>query len=254
METNASRDQFNKQAALYATSPVHRSGPSLPVLVDVAAPKPIDLALDVATGTGNTALALAPLVLRVIGLDVASGMLDQARARAQAENIQNVEFITGSAEDLPFPDAEFSLVVSRHAPHHFQDLNKFLREVGRVLKPGGRFVVADQISPSAQVADWVDRWERTRDPSHFRQRTVDEWRQASATAGFAWIRDQAVPYELPFDWWVKQAGCEEETVQELQKQASAADEVARREMGIKFNPAGQVVSFMEPMMVARLER
>jgi SAM-dependent methyltransferase len=254
METNASRDQFNKQAALYAASPVHRSGPSLPVLVEVAAPQPIDLALDVATGTGNTALALAPVVLRVIGLDVASGMLDQARARAQAENIQNVEFVTGSAENLPFPDAEFSLVVSRHAPHHFHDLDKFLREVRRVLKPGGRFVVADQISPSAQVADWVDRWERTRDPSHFRQRTVNEWRQASAAAGLAWIRDQAVPYELPFDWWVKQAGCEEETVHELQKQARAANEVARREMGIKFNPAGQVVSFMEPMMVARLER
>ena len=254
METNASRDQFNKQAALYAASPVHRSGPSLPVLVEVAAPQPIDLALDVATGTGNTALALAPVVLRVIGLDVASGMLDQARARAQAENIQNVEFVTGSAENLPFPDAEFSLVVSRHAPHHFHDLDKFLREVRRVLKPGGRFVVADQISPSAQVADWVDRWERTRDPSHFRQRTVNEWRQASAAAGFTWIRDQAVPYELPFDWWVKQAGCEEETVHELQKQARATNEVARREMGIKFNPAGQVVSFMEPMMVARLER
>src|SRR6201985_2668147 len=127
----------------------------------MAGPKPVDLVLDVATGTGNTALALAPFVLRVIGLDVASGMLDQARARVQAENVENVEFITGSAEDLPFPDAEFSLVVSRHAPHHFRDLDKFLREVGRVLKPGGRFVVADQISPSAQVADWVDRWERT---------------------------------------------------------------------------------------------
>jgi SAM-dependent methyltransferase len=251
---SSSRDQFNKQAALYATSPVHRFGPSLPVLVEVAAPQPIDLALDVATGTGNTALALAPLVLRVIGLDVASGMLNQARARAQAENVENVEFITGSAEDLPFPDAEFSLVVSRHAPHHFHDLDKFLREVRRVLKPGGRFVVADQISPSAQVADWVDRWERTRDPSHFRQRTVNDWRRLSAAAGFTWIRDQGVPYELPFDWWVKQAGCEEETIHELQKQASAADEVVRREMGIKFNTAGQVVSFMEPMMVALLVR
>ena len=112
---SSSRDQFNKQAALYATSPVHRFGPSLPVLVEVAAPKPVDLVLDVATGTGNTALALAPLVLRVIGLDVASGMLDQARARAQAENVENVEFMTGSAEELPFPGAQFSLVVSRHA-------------------------------------------------------------------------------------------------------------------------------------------
>ena len=254
METISSRDQFNKQAALYATSPVHRFGPSLPVLVEMAAPKPVDLVLDVATGTGNTALALAPQVLRVVGLDVATAMLDQARARAQAEKIENAEFLSGSAEELPFPNAEFSLVVSRHAPHHFHRLEKFLSEVRRVLKPGGRFVVADQISPSAQVEDWVDRWERTRDPSHFQQRTVAEWKGMAAAAGFSWIQVQAVPYELPFDWWVKQAGCAEKTVQELQEQASTADEVVRREMGIKFNPSGGVLSFMEPMMVVRLER
>jgi len=254
METISSRDQFNKQAALYATSPVHRFGPSLPVLVEMAAPKPVDLVLDVATGTGNTALALAPQVLRVVGLDVATAMLDQARARAQAEKIENAEFLSGSAEELPFPNAEFSLVVSRHAPHHFHRLEKFLSEVRRVLKPGGRFVVADQISPSAQVEDWVDRWERTRDPSHFQQRTIPEWKGMAAAAGFSWIQDQAVPYELPFDWWVKQAGCAEKTVQELQEQASTADEVVRREMGIKFDPSGGVLSFMEPMMVARLER
>jgi ubiquinone/menaquinone biosynthesis C-methylase UbiE len=251
---SSSRDQFNKQAALYATSPVHRSGPSLPVLVEMAAPKPVDLVLDVATGTGNAALALAPLVLRVIGLDVASAMLDQARARAQVEKIENAEFVSGSAEEIPFPDAEFSLVVSRHAPHHFHRLHKFFSEVRRILKPGGRFVVADQISPSAEIAGWVDRWERTRDPSHFRQRTVAEWQETAAAAGFSWIQDKGVPYELPFDWWVKQAGCAEETVHELQEQASTADEVVRSQMGIKFNPSGGVLSFMEPMMVALLVR
>jgi len=251
---SSSRDQFNKQAALYATSPVHRSGPSLPVLVEMAAPKPVDQVLDVATGTGNTALTLAPLVLRVIGLDVASAMLDQARARAQAEKIENTEFVSGSAEEIPFPDAEFSLVVSRHAPHHFHRLHKFLSEVRRVLKPGGRFVVADQISPSAKIEGWVDRWERTRDPSHFRQRTVAEWKEMATAAGFSWIQDQAVPYELPFDWWVKQAGCTEKAVHELQEQAGTADEVVRREMGIKFNSSGGILSFMEPMMVVRLER
>jgi SAM-dependent methyltransferase len=251
---SSSRDQFNKQAALYATSPVHRSGPSLPVLVEMAAPKPVDQVLDVATGTGNTALAFAPLVLRVIGLDVASAMLDQARARAQAEKIENAEFVSGSAEEIPFPDAEFSLVVSRHAPHHFHRLHKFLSEVRRVLKPGGRFVVADQISPSAEIEGWIDRWERTRDPSHFRQRTVAEWKEMATAAGFSWIQDQAVPYELPFDWWVKQAGCAENAVHELQEQASTADEVVRREMGIKFSPSGGVLSFMEPMVVVRLER
>jgi hypothetical protein len=76
----------------------------------------------------------------------------------------------------------------------------------------------------------------------------------SAAAGFSWIRDQAVPYELPFDWWVKQAGCAEKTVHELQEQAGTADEVVRSEMGIKFDPSGGVLSFIEPMMVALLVR
>jgi ubiquinone/menaquinone biosynthesis C-methylase UbiE len=250
---SSSRDQFNKQATLYATSPVHRFGPSLPVLVKMAAPDPSDLVLDIATGTGNTALTFAPLVRRVIGVDVAAAMLDQARARAEEENIQNVEFVSGSAEDLPFSGAEFSLVLSRHAPHHFHDLEKFLREVRRVLKPGGRFVVADQISPSAQMEEWVDRWERTRDPSHFRQRTVTEWRRLTEAAGFSWIQDQSVAYELPFDWWVKQAGCKEETIEALQRQAEQADEMVRQEMGIRFNGSGRVESFLEPMMVVRLD-
>jgi ubiquinone/menaquinone biosynthesis C-methylase UbiE len=249
---SSSSEQFNKQAALYATSPVHRLGPSLAVLVEMAAPEPADVVLDVATGTGNTALTLAPQVLKVVGLDVASAMLDQARTRAEAENARNVEFVSGSAEELPFPEEQFSLVVSRHAPHHFHHLDKFLREVRRVLKPGGRLVVADQISPSAQVAEWVDRWEQTRDPSHFRQRTITEWRELTEAAGLSWIQDQSVVYELPFDWWVKQAGCEEKTVQQLQQLAEKTDELVRREMGIKFSPSGEVLSFGEPMLVARL--
>ena len=251
---SSSSEQFNKQAALYATSPVHRLGPSLAVLVEMAAPEPTDVVLDVATGTGNTALTLAPQVSKVVGLDVASAMLDQARTRAEAENVRNVEFVSGSAEELPFPEEQFSLVVSRHAPHHFHHLDKFLREVRRVLKPGGRLVVADQISPSAQVVEWVDRWEQTRDPSHFRQRTITEWRELTEAAGLSWMQDQVVVYELPFDWWVKQAGCEEKTVQQLKEQAEQADALVRREMGIKFGPSGEVASFGEPMLVVSLGR
>jgi hypothetical protein len=76
----------------------------------------------------------------------------------------------------------------------------------------------------------------------------------TAASGFSWIGDQSVPYELPFDWWVKQAGCDEETIRQLQEQAEQADELVRREMGVKFDRSGGVESFLEPMMVARLER
>jgi ubiquinone/menaquinone biosynthesis C-methylase UbiE len=219
----------------------------------MAEPRPIDAALDVATGTGNTAFALAPYVGRIIGLDISSGMLEQARNRAREEKLNNIEFREGSAEEFPFAEGSFSLVVSRHAPHHFRNLEKFLSEVRRVLLPGGRFVLADQISPSWRVSDWLEKWEQVRDPSHFRQRTVGQWRELIEAAGFRWVKEQIVPYELPFDWWVKQAGCEPDTVERLRRHASAADAETRHEVGLKFDQVGSVVSFLEMMLVVRGE-
>jgi ubiquinone/menaquinone biosynthesis C-methylase UbiE len=177
--TIASDQQFNPLAEKYAASHVHRFGPSLPALLEFAAPSGGEVALDIATGTGNTALTIAPLVLRVTGLDMSVRMLEQGQKRALEEGITNADFLEGSAENLPFPDATFDLVTSRHAPHHFRNVPKFLSEVFRVLKPGGRFVMADQITLGAENQTWVDEYQRTRDPSHFLQRTKAQWQQLS---------------------------------------------------------------------------
>src|SRR6516225_847812 len=147
----SSKDQFNADARKYAVSDVHRAGPSLPVLLDFAAPSREDYALDVATGTGHTALAVARRVKGAVGLDIASKMLEQARRLAIEQGISNCEFIEGSAEALPFPSGQFSLVTSRLAPHHFPRADVFLAEVQRVLARDGRFVMADQITPSIEI-------------------------------------------------------------------------------------------------------
>src|SRR5215831_8533277 len=106
------------------------------------------------------------------------------------QGISNCEFLEGSAEALPFASEQFSLVTSRLAPHHFHRANVFLAEVRRVLTGNGRFVMADQITPSGETLDWVNAWERTRDPSHFDQRTVEQWKLETAKAGFRWIEYQ----------------------------------------------------------------
>ncbi|WP_424950806.1 class I SAM-dependent methyltransferase [Deinococcus sp.] len=256
--TKSSREQFDTHAKNYAASAVHRFGASLPVLLALAAPQPHEAALDVATGTGNTAFAVAEFAGRVTGLDVSPGMLAQARERAEREDVQNVVFLEGEAEKLPFPDASFDLVTSRHAPHHFRDVAVFLAEVRRVLRPGGRFVLADQITPHGEAQqelhDWVEVWEGTRDPSHFRQRTAEEWRTLAAGAGFAWTPEQVVPYRLEFGWWTEQAGCSPETVEVLRGHARRASPAIRAAMGLEFGPDGQVTAFHSPVMVVRLER
>ena len=241
-----SRDQFDRQASLYATSAVHAQGASLPVLVAYAQAKPGERALDVATGTGNTAFALAESGAEVVGLDLSPGMLAQAAARGTT-----VRFVVGSAENLPFADANFDLVTARHAPHHFREVGRFLAEVHRVLKPGGRFVMADGVSPNAESKAWFDRWQTLRDPSHWTNRTADEWRDLASA--FAWARDEIVPYRLEIDWWTRQSGCSPETIAQLERHARAASPAVREAVGLEMQ-GDRPVAFHEPMLVVRLER
>jgi ubiquinone/menaquinone biosynthesis C-methylase UbiE len=250
----SSEDQFNANARKYAVSDVHRAGPSLPVLLEMAAPVANDYGLDAATGTGHTALAVARYVKREVGLDIASKMLEQAKRLAVEQGISNCEFVEGSAEAMPFASGQFSLVTARHAPHHFHRVDAFLTEVGRVMTDDGRFVMVDQITPSIEMLDWVNAWERMRDPSHFDQRTVDQWKSVTAKAGFRWISHQIVPYRLDFAWWVKQAGCNDATISALAEHGANASKSVRELFGLEFDESGAVKSFQEPMLVVRLER
>ena len=245
---------FDLNARRYAESPVHRSGPSLPVLLRLAQPGPGDIALDVATGTGHTALAVAEYASEVIGLDVSSKMLAEARRLATEQGRENVRFVEGSAEALPFPDNHFTLVTARHAPHHFRSVETFLAEVFRVLKGGGRFVIADQVSPTADDQAWIDRWEIIRDPSHVTQRTPEAWRELAAKAGFVHRESVGVFYDLEFVWWTRQASATPEQIAALQKHARVAPPETARRVNLVFDEAGNVRSHKLPMLVARFDK
>jgi SAM-dependent methyltransferase len=248
--TISSDTQFNANAEKYAASQVHKFGASLPVLLEMAQPISTDRVLDVATGTGNTALTIAPFVSSVIGLDMAVKMLEQAKKRALEEGFANADFLEGSAEALPFDDSSFSLVVSRHAPHHFRDVPKFLSEVVRVLEAGGRFVMADQVTLEAPNKAWIDEFQRTRDPSHFTQRTIAEWQDLAQAAGLSWITHQVVPYRLEFDWWTEASGCTPERLEKLKSMT----ELAPDEIRLECKPDGLPLAHFEPMLVVRLEK
>ena len=103
-------------------------------------------ALDVATGTGDFALDLArkPGIERVVGLDFAPKMLPLARQKAQRRGLsQRVNWMLGDAQALPFPDDRFLCITCGFGLRNFSDKEKALKEMTRVVRPGGRVVILD---------------------------------------------------------------------------------------------------------------
>jgi demethylmenaquinone methyltransferase / 2-methoxy-6-polyprenyl-1,4-benzoquinol methylase len=116
---------------------------------DLAALAPGDRALDVATGTGDLALELSRRVGpagEVVGSDFSEGMLEHARRKASG--VPNVRFEHGNALALPYADGEFAAATVGFGARNFSDLAQGLREMTRVVRPGGRVVVLEITTPT----------------------------------------------------------------------------------------------------------
>ena len=179
-------DQFSRQAVPFSTAPPIRDEGALQLLVNASGTGPDDSVLDVACGPGLVACAFARSARQVTGIDLTPAMIERARALAAEQRLANVTFQIGDVLPLPFPDAAFSIVVSRFAFHHFLDPAAVLAEMRRVCRPGGRVVVADLMaSPDPAKAAAFHRMEMLRDPSHARALTLAELRALFREAGLA---------------------------------------------------------------------
>lgn len=223
------RARFAPVAANYTRSTFHASSERLQEVLDLARPNKGDLALDVATGTGNTAFALAPYVRRVIGLDLTREMLDQARRLTAERGIGNADWVLGDAARLPFADETFDLYTVRAAPHHFPDIDAFLAEAFRVLKPDRDAAFID-CAPPASARDVLHEVELGRDPSHVRSLTLDEWMHYVERAGFA--IEVATTRELDWDYdeWMGNMAVAPGLARELASLIEAAGGEAREQL------------------------
>lgn len=176
-------------------------------VLELARPKRGDLVVDVATGTGNTAFALAPFVRRVVGLDLTAEMLDEARRVAVKKSITNVDLVIGDAAHLPFADETFDLYTVRAAPHHFHDVDGFMAEAFRVLKPDRDAAFVD-CAPPVPARDLLQEVEVRRDPSHVLSMTLEEWERKLERAGFEVDTASARELDWDYDEWMRNQAVE----------------------------------------------
>jgi SAM-dependent methyltransferase len=160
--------------------------------------------LDVGTGAGALALAVARHVQDVVGVDPDVGLLAEARARA----VENVTFVEGDATELPFDDASFDLVATLRTLHHVRRPELAFAELTRVTRAGGRLLVVDQLAPADPLrALDVDRFERAREDTHVRLLPDQDVRHFFEANDLVLVRFEVVLEDRPLGAYLDLAGC-----------------------------------------------
>ncbi|AML59833.1 SAM-dependent methyltransferase YafE [Serratia rubidaea] len=241
--------QFGAQANAYLTSAVHAQGNDLQRLGQLLAAYPQARVLDLGCGAGHASFTAAAQVAQVVAYDLSAQMLAVVAQAAHARGLDNIQTQQGMAETLPFADGEFDLVISRYSAHHWHDVGLALREVKRVLKPGGRAIMMDVVSPGHPLLDiYLQTVEALRDTSHVRNYAPGEWTGMLTAAGLLVEEVTADRLPLEFGSWVARMRTPETLVAAIREfQRSMSEEVVRH---FAIQPDGTFTSDIM-MLVAR---
>ena len=200
---NRVRDEFTRQAETFSASSAITDAALTQRFVDALGEAARGVVLDVACGPGILSAAIAKSAREVTGFDLTPEMLNKAAQRCAAAGVGNVSFREGNAAELPFADAAFDAAVTRLSVHHFDRPARVMSEIFRVLRPGGRFVIADVISSELpSEAELMNAIEILRDPSHVRMLPGSELSSLVKQAGF--VIESGTTWDKPreFEEWM----------------------------------------------------
>ncbi len=202
--TQVVQRQFGEQASAYLNSAVHAQGAEFALLQAEVAGHGEARVLDLGCGGGHVSFNVAPAVGEVVAYDLSQQMLDVVSAAAAEKGLNNIRTVRGAAEYLPFQDGEFDFVFSRYSAHHWSDLALALREVRRVLKPGGVAAFIDVMSPGSPLLDtYLQTVEVLRDTSHVRDYSAAEWLHHVSDAGLFTRSHARQRLHLEYTSWVE---------------------------------------------------
>lgn len=141
--------------------------------------------LDLGTGSGYLAFAIAERCpeAELTGLDIVEQTLEANRQKAAQSGLKNLRFVSYNGMDFPFADAEFDLVVSRYALHHFPDIRHSIREVSRILKAGGSFFLSDPAPNPCDTEGFADAYMQMKPDGHIRFYSKSDWQEICGGAG-----------------------------------------------------------------------
>ncbi len=218
-------------------------------LVEFAEPVGEKVALDLITGLGHVARALAPHVRRVDALDPDSEMLREAENLTLEDLAKKINFIEGDPTELPFEADSYDIVVSRMALRHLGDGTKFIREAHRVLKPSGRLLMIDSLaSPHPALEEFLRNLFSYYDRSHVKSYTLAELENLLEREGFDIDLIEIYPKEHDFETFSKQFGEKDDNVRMIAKMLQSASSRVKRHLRV-IEKKSKLVSFITWMIL-----
>ena len=220
--------QFGRTSAAYVDSPNHAKGEDLDRIVALAAEHGGERVVDVGTGVGHTLRRVAPRFQGAVGVDATREMLEAGAGVLAGAGITNALLVQADATALPIASRTADVVTSRLAAHHFADAAGAFREIARILRPGGLFVLVDNYAPDEpELARFINEVETLRDPSHVRNHTVAGWRELLERAGMRTTVDSDTAVtKLTTDKWLERSQTPPDRAEEVRRRLRTAPPAA----------------------------
>lgn len=220
--------QFGRTAAAYVESPNHAKGEDLDRIVALAAEHGGSRVVDVGTGVGHTLRRVAPVFRTAIGVDATREMLAAGVGVLAGAGVKNALLVQADATALPIASGSADVVTSRLAAHHFADAAGAFREVARILRPGGLFVLVDNYAPDEpELERFINEVETLRDPSHVCNQTVAGWSDLLRQAGLRTTVDSDTAItKLTTENWLERSQTPPDRVEEVRRRLRTASRSA----------------------------